>query len=72
MLLTLRDGRPDIMVIDAKDRPMAKKTALVSRALDRDEVIGTPLAQEVFALIDEVFLHDPRVPKLLSDGPRSV
>jgi hypothetical protein len=70
MLLTPRDGRPDIMVIDAKDRPVARKSELVGRALDRDEVIGTPLAQDVFAFIDEVFLQDPRAPDMLSDGAR--
>jgi hypothetical protein len=68
MLLTLRDGRPDVLVIDAPDRPIANKTELASRALNRDQVIGTPVAGEVFGLIDAIFLKDPRVPELLSDG----
>jgi hypothetical protein len=32
-----------------------------SRLLDRDEVIGTPLAERVFAMVDEIWLTDPHV-----------
>jgi len=28
------------------------------RILDRNDVIGTPLAKEVFAILDEIWLHD--------------
>jgi hypothetical protein len=65
MLLTVRDDRPDIIVIDAKDRPIARKADLVGRALDRNEVIGTPRAKEIFDLIDAIFLNDPRLPDLV-------
>lgn len=70
LLLTLRDCRPDVLVIDAGDRPIARQHELVSRALRRDQVIGTPLATEVFALIDAIFLDDPRVTEVLEDGPQ--
>jgi len=53
------DGAPAIMVIDAAERPVAASD-LVGRALARDEVIGTPLATTVFALIDAIYLHDGR------------
>jgi hypothetical protein len=70
MLLTVRDHRPEVLVIDSGNRPMAYKSDLVSRALRRDQVVGTPLATKVFALIDAIFLDDPRVSELLADGPR--
>lgn len=31
------------------------------RLLDRDEVIGKPLAERVFAMVDEIWLTDPHV-----------
>jgi hypothetical protein len=49
------------MVIDAKKRD---DDELVSKALKRDDVIGTPLADEVFALADAVYLNDPRLAAL--------
>jgi hypothetical protein len=69
LLLTLRDDRPDMLVIDAKDRPIAEKSALLGVALDRNQVIGTPLANEVFGLVDAIFLQDSRVPGLLLGEP---
>lgn len=54
------------MVIDAKKRD---DDELVSKALKRDEVIGTPLADEVFALGDAVYLNDPRL-KALPPWPK--
>jgi hypothetical protein len=67
MVLTLRNGGPDVIVTDATSRPLAKKRDLVSRALKRGQVIGTPLASEVFGLVDAIFLSDPRVPELLAN-----
>ncbi len=55
------DG-PAVMVINAKTRRIAKNP-LVGAALDRDEVLGTPVAQAVFDIFDAVFLQDPRFPK---------
>jgi hypothetical protein len=51
------------MVIDAKKQERGDDE-LVSKALKRSEVIGTPLAAEVFALGDAVCLDDPRLAEL--------
>ena len=48
------------MVIDATGRLFAK-SAMVGRALTRVQVVGTPLATEVFELVDFILLNDPRV-----------
>jgi hypothetical protein len=53
------DGTPALMVIDASDRPSAKGE-LAHTALDRAEVIGTPLAAQVFALVDAIYEQDDR------------
>jgi hypothetical protein len=49
------------MVIDATKRD---DDELVLKALTRDEVVGTPLADEVFALGDAVYLNDHRLAEL--------
>lgn len=43
------DGVPGVSVIDAHDRPTAS-SELVGSIMSREEVIGTPLAQQVFAV----------------------
>ncbi len=48
------------MVVDADQTSIATHP-LVGRTLQRDEVIGTPLAKEVFDLIDFLWLHDERI-----------
>jgi hypothetical protein len=48
------------MVTDGRSR-LPTKQDLCSRAMDRAEVIGTPLAHEVFALLDALWLSDPRL-----------
>jgi hypothetical protein len=48
------------MVIDGAGRP-ADKRDLCGRALRRDQVIGTPLAAQVFALVDALWLTEPRI-----------
>ena len=52
-------GTPALMVIDAQGRPAAKGD-LAASGLRRDEVIGTPLAQQVFALTDAIYEQDGR------------
>lgn len=48
-----------------QDPPPNRATAqLAARALLRDEVIGTPRADEVFALYDALTLQDPRLAEL--------
>lgn len=48
------------MVIDGQQRFENKKT-ICGRGLQREEVIGTPLATEVFALVDALWISDPRL-----------
>jgi hypothetical protein len=48
------------MVIDAEGR-LAKTRDLCEKALRRVEVVGTPLAQEVFALVDSIWVTEPRI-----------
>lgn len=37
---------------------------LAGRVLGRSDVVGKPLADDVFALFDEIFLHDDRVAEI--------
>jgi hypothetical protein len=48
------------MVIDGEDR-LASKRSVCGRALRRAEVVGASLAVEVFALVDALWLTDPRM-----------
>lgn len=58
------DGAPQFMVIDAVDRPVARSGKLATVALSRGQVIGTPLATEVFAMLDSIWLDDSRIGEL--------
>ena len=62
----LIENSPQFMVIDAKDRPVAE-SELVKTVLSRADVIGTPIAQEVFDLVDAVWLHDERISELYGE-----
>ena len=53
------DTPPAFMVIDATDRPIAK-SELISSALQREQVIGTPMADQIFALVDALCEQDHR------------
>jgi len=55
----LTDTGPGFMVVDARNR--SGSSDLAGRKLRREEVIGTPLATEVFAIIDAVWLQDSRI-----------
>jgi hypothetical protein len=48
------------MVIDGAGR-FAGKRELCGRAVRRAEVVGTSFAQEVFLLLDGLWLTDPRI-----------
>lgn len=48
------------MVTNARSRLPAKQE-VCGRAMERAEIVGTPLAQEVFALLDALWLSDPRL-----------
>ncbi|WP_218132112.1 hypothetical protein [Roseicitreum antarcticum] len=54
------ENGPSVMVIDAKNRPIAT-SSLISKAMTRDEVIGTDVAQHAFAIFDAVITQDKRL-----------
>jgi hypothetical protein len=54
------DSGPAFMVVNADTRSVARN-ANVGKALTREQVIGTELAQTAFAICDEIFLHDGRL-----------
>ena len=58
------DNGPAFTVIDANARNIAKSN-LASRALKRDEIVGQPIAHDVFALCDAVLMQDERVAEIL-------
>lgn len=55
---------PMFTVIDAAHRPAASSD-WVGKALARDEVIGTPLAQQAFELVDAIWLQDARIAEIV-------
>lgn len=61
-LRVLHNG-PSFMVIDATQRDFSSSD-LVGRVLSRAEVIGTPLAQHVFDILDAIWLQDERIIEL--------
>jgi hypothetical protein len=48
---------PEFMIIDAQSSGPSTE-ALAETALRRSEVVGTPLALEVFAVVDAVYMSD--------------
>jgi hypothetical protein len=54
------ESGPSFMVTDAGERAVAS-SSLISKALKREEVIGTDIASRVFAICDVVYLEDPRL-----------
>ena len=63
--LVCRIGKngPEFMVVDAGDRPAASGE-LAAKALSRDEVIGKPLASDVFGLVDAILEQDDRISEI--------
>jgi len=57
------DTGPAFMVQDASARGIGA-SPLVSRALDRTEVVGQPIAADVFQICDSIYLADPRIDEL--------
>jgi hypothetical protein len=53
-------GGGSVRVIDAKGRP-PEHSDICGAGLARGEVIGTPLAQKVFAVVDAIWLGDKRI-----------
>lgn len=57
------DTGPAFMMQDASERRIGS-SSLVSRALSRTEVVGRPIAADVFQICDSIYLVDPRVADL--------
>ena len=56
-----------VKVLDASVRSIARHS-LVGRALAREDVIMTPLAQEVFEIIDTIWAQDVRIAEVTGDA----
>jgi hypothetical protein len=58
------------MVIDAARTPwgLDGDQTVLGRMLPREAVVGRALAAEVFRMIDEIIVHDPRVREFLRTG----
>ncbi len=56
-------SHPGCMVVDASAR-LRSATNLVDTPMARTAVVGTPLAEEVFAIVDAIWLQDERVADL--------
>ena len=48
------------MVIDGEGR-RADDRSICKRSMKREEVVGTPLADEAFRLVDALWLTEPRI-----------
>lgn len=57
------DTGPAFMVQDSSMRAIASNP-LVTRALNRVQVVGHPIAAEVFRICDSIYLADPRIDEL--------
>ncbi len=55
---------PAFMVVDAADRNTAK-SSLVGTSLTREQVLGSSISEQVFAIADVVLLQDNRVAEIL-------
>ena len=49
------------MVIDAASRSFSSNQELFTKALSRQEIVGTPTAAEVFSMTDAIWLYDTRI-----------
>lgn len=58
-----------LMVIDATGRPAANGD-FARTALARKDVIGTPLAAQVFSITDAIYEHDARLFQTASPARR--
>ena len=63
LLYQPRPGGGSFMVASGKGR-RADDRSLCGRALERADVIGTPLANEVFSLLDALWLSEPRIEEI--------
>lgn len=63
-----RASENSFMVIDSRTRPAGQSNQVASFPLTREEIVGTPLAPYLFDLLDAIWLHDPRISEVRSDG----
>jgi hypothetical protein len=63
LAMRVMDRGPEFMVIDAMGRDMAASD-LAGKAMSRDQVLGTQLADAVFGMVDAIWLEDQRVKDL--------
>lgn len=61
----IEGGSPGLMLVDADETSIATNP-LVGKALKRAEVIGTPLAEIVFEVVDAIAAQDERVAEVRS------
>jgi hypothetical protein len=54
---------PGFMVVDSENS-RAAQSELVGRALSREEVIGTDLAQQSFDILDAIWVQDGRIEEI--------
>jgi hypothetical protein len=54
------------MVIDSGGRPFAS-SELAGKSLAREDVVGTPLAQLAFDVVDAVWLQDERIAEIVGN-----
>jgi hypothetical protein len=60
------DTGPSFMVIDSGGRPVAS-SGLVGKSLARADVVGTPLAQLAFDVVDAIWLQDERIADIVGE-----
>jgi hypothetical protein len=58
-----RQGGGSLMIVNGEGR-RADDRRVCGRALVREEVIGLPLASEVFLLVDALWLTEPRISEI--------
>ena len=63
LLYQPRPGGGSFMVTSGKGR-RADDRSLCGRALERVDVIGTPLANEIFSLVDSLWLTEARIEEI--------
>lgn len=61
------EASPQFMIVDAEGR-LPSTSNLAGSALKRSEVTDTPLAPQVFALVDAIYLGDPRLEEVRNWG----
>ena len=50
------------------DRSTSTARTWIWSSRARDQVIGTPLAQQAFAIVDVIWLNDPRIAEITGRG----